>query len=143
MQFHEVSYTLIPRDTGSHDNDWVTDQFEFWSVPKTSTDWPCGPRRAMLLEIRMQVYDGSGVNTWTVTPVMVLDTDMPSDSRVFFVDERRSAVGICARSFVETELPLRRTYNLPIRQGAYALRLVRTGAGSNRLRVRFSVASGS
>ncbi len=140
--FHPGIYTLIPRDDGSHANDWVTDQFELPEHPGSSVDWPHGVRRGAEVEFRIEVYDGSGSNSWTIRPVHVIDSSVPSDSRVIVDDERACAVGTSPLLFAETDLPIQRLYQLPVRLGALAWKLTRTGAGTNRLRVRLFVSGG-
>jgi hypothetical protein len=135
-------YTLIPRDDGSHANDWVTDEFLFAAASGASVDWVHGSRRAAMAEVRIELYDGSGINTWTVRPVQILDSSVPSDSRVIFDDERPCAVGVAPLSFAKTGLPIQRLFSVPVRMGACALRFARSGAGTSRLRVRLFSAGG-
>lgn len=124
---------VIPRDDGSHANDWVTDQWEMPEPLVRFDDSPQGPRRAALLDVRFSVYSGSGSNTWTVEPVFVLDPQAPSDARRIWPHVPQASIGVAPVIFTQADLPYQKVFRVPLRMCFYALRLARAGAGTNVL----------
>lgn len=136
--FSLVSATRIPKDDGSHANDWVTNQ---WALPETvdgQDDFPNGPRRAAILEVRLKVYSGTGPNSWAIEPIFVLDEQVPSDAWRTWPHLPIASAGTCPVVVASTELPYGKLYRVPLKMCFYALKFTRSGAGNIVLDVEFN-----
>lgn len=129
-----VATTTIPRDDGTATNDWVTDP---WWMHDTVVrfDAASGGRRIHLVDLRIELLDGSGSNSWTIEPVIVDGDPDQSDGRGVWPTPDVVGIGVSPRSLSDSELPFRRSYRVHARLCCYALRFVRSGAGTKRLRV--------